>query len=97
MIFLLNRKRKNTSTDPTMSDEMSDEFLAFYINTHPAPHSKICVKIQPESIHGMKDGCEWCHKPLPKRYKNHQNTCQDTPEHKFCSRECKDQWCYEKQ
>lgn len=37
--------------------------------------------------------CTMCNKPLPKRHIIHKNICQDPPEHKFCSRECKDKWC----
>ena len=39
--------------------------------------------------------CTKCNKPLPKRHIVHKNICQEPPEHKFCSRECKDKWCAE--
>jgi len=37
--------------------------------------------------------CDMCSKPLPKRHIIHKNICQEPPEHKFCSKECKDKWC----
>ncbi|MCF2138855.1 MAG: hypothetical protein K9W44_02210 [Candidatus Lokiarchaeota archaeon] len=46
----------------------------------------------PQSYHNMPR-CEWCNKPLPKRYISHINLQQDPPEHKFCSRSCKEKWC----
>lgn len=46
----------------------------------------------PQGIRNMPR-CEWCHKPLPKRYISHVNLQQNPPEHKFCSRSCKEAWC----
>ena len=90
--FLLNKTEEKNG----MSD-MSDDFLAFYINTHPAPQSIIKEIIKPETHYGGKNRCEWCNKPLSRRYKTHKNVCQEPIERKFCSRECKEKWCYEKQ
>ncbi|MHA1519314.1 MAG: hypothetical protein ACTSVZ_08005 [Promethearchaeota archaeon] len=46
----------------------------------------------PKSIQNMPR-CEWCDKPLPKRHVLHVNLQQEPPEHKFCSRLCKEKWC----
>lgn len=78
-----------------MSD-MSDDFLAFYINSHPAPKPVIQDEAMPESKYGVINRCEWCNKPLSKRHKIHKNICQEPTEHKFCSRDCKEIWCYGK-
>ncbi|MHA1719261.1 MAG: hypothetical protein ACTSWX_06635 [Promethearchaeota archaeon] len=37
--------------------------------------------------------CDWCQKPLPKRYFVHKNIGQEVSEHRFCSRDCKTSWC----
>ena len=39
--------------------------------------------------------CDYCEKPLPKRLVTHVNIGQDVPEHKFCSKTCKNNWCHE--
>jgi len=76
---------------------IDDDFLAFYIDTHPAPQPTI-KKPSASKINylGIRR-CEFCNKALPKRFKSHKNICQEPMEHKFCSRECKEKWCYEKQ
>ena len=73
---------------------MSDEFLAFYIDTHLAPQSMVKDSSRPEITYPKMIRCEFCDKALPKRFKIHKNICQEPPEHKFCSRECKERWCY---
>ncbi|MCF2140613.1 MAG: hypothetical protein K9W44_11220 [Candidatus Lokiarchaeota archaeon] len=50
--------------------------------------------ILPKSIK-QPEKCNYCGKPLPKRHVVHKNISQDPPEHKFCSRQCKEQWCHE--
>jgi len=37
--------------------------------------------------------CDFCEKTLPKRFFVHKNIGQEVPEHKFCSKECKTNWC----
>ncbi|MHA1602634.1 MAG: hypothetical protein ACTSVL_05065 [Promethearchaeota archaeon] len=49
--------------------------------------------VLPKSI-TSPERCEMCGKPLPKRFVSHKNISQDPPEHKFCSRTCKDAWCH---
>jgi len=39
--------------------------------------------------------CDFSEKTLPKHFFVHKNICQDVPEHKFCSKECKTNWCSE--
>lgn len=51
--------------------------------------------ILPKSIK-KPEHCDYCNKPLPKRHVVHKNISQDPPEHKFCSRVCKEQWCHDK-
>ena len=77
-----------------MSD-ISDDFLAFYIDTHPAPQSR-SIKINEIDYRNIS-WCEFCNKTLRRRFKVHKNICQDPQEHKFCSRDCKEKWCYNKQ
>lgn len=50
--------------------------------------------VLPDSIK-KQERCAFCNKPLPKRHVNHVNIGQDQPEHKFCSRTCKEKWCHE--
>ncbi|RLB09775.1 MAG: hypothetical protein DRG27_04040 [Deltaproteobacteria bacterium] len=73
---------------------MSDDFLEFYINTHPAPQAMPdrMPKIDVKRLDIKR--CEFCNKPLPKKFKVHVNICQEPTKHRFCSRECKESWCY---
>lgn len=79
---------------------MSDEFLEFYINTHPTTDSQPLVgkNAKPKSKHPntIIRHCDFCSNALPKRTKIYINICQDHAELKFCSRKCKEKWCYEK-
>ena len=77
-----------------MSD-IDDDFLSFYIDTHPAPQSKP-IEISEIDYRNISR-CEYCNKALKRRFQVHRNICQDPQEHKFCSRECKEKWGYEKQ
>lgn len=74
---------------------MSDDFLAFYINTHPAPQPMINEITISTIDYRNISRCEFCSKALKKRFRVHRNICQDPQEHKFCSRECKEKWCYD--
>ncbi len=48
----------------------------------------------PESLKKIRK-CDMCSKPLPKRHVIHKNIGQEPPEHKFCSRTCKEKWCHD--
>lgn len=41
--------------------------------------------------------CGWCNKPLAKIRVSHINICQEPKEREFCSRDCKNNWCYKEQ
>ena len=74
----------------SMRDNTSDEFLTFYIANHPAPQPIVKESSKPKNNYPRNTVCEFCNKALPKRFKVHKNVCQEPSEHKFCSRECKE-------
>ncbi|MHA1661526.1 MAG: hypothetical protein ACTSUT_20710 [Promethearchaeota archaeon] len=39
--------------------------------------------------------CEYCKKPMTRTRVKHINICQPEPVHIFCSKECKNKWCFE--
>jgi len=57
------------------------------------PHSLITT-----SLNRNHFDCEYCGKQLRgKRLKRHINICQKTAIHFFCSKECKNTWCFDTQ
>lgn len=83
-----------------MSDIDKEIFEFFHIDTHPAPRSitnELNDITESKIDYRNANRCEFCYKALKRRFRVHKNIYQDPQEHKFCSRECKEKWCYEKQ
>jgi hypothetical protein len=39
--------------------------------------------------------CDYCGKTMTRTNKHHINICQTTTNHVFCSKKCKDNWCFD--
>ena len=76
---------------------IDDEFLTFYIGKNSAPQPIVKENSKPKFNYPRKMLCEFCNEPLPKRFKVHKNVCQEPLERRYCSKECKEKWCYENQ
>ena len=50
------------------------------------------------SLNRIYFNCEYCGKQkLGRRLKRHINICQTTSIHIFCSKDCKNKWCFDTQ
>ncbi|MHA1518833.1 MAG: hypothetical protein ACTSRK_01495 [Promethearchaeota archaeon] len=65
--------------------------FGYFMETPTKDFTKIII---PKSM-SKPERCEVCAKPLPKRHVVHKNISQSEPVHKFCSRVCKEKWCYD--
>jgi hypothetical protein len=80
---------------------MEDDFLEFYNSPSSSPKPlPLQKKFLIPDIKNYRieryETCKFCEKTLPKRTVIHKNICQEHTDHKFCSRDCKEKWCYEK-
>ncbi len=74
---------------PKMPFIYHQEISEFYIE----PHSLMTT-----SLNRNHFDCEYCGRQLHgKRLKRHINICQKTTIHIFCSKECKNRWCFDTQ